>query len=235
MPPSGGSRCGLEFSFCSLEFVFGCCYSERRPHLNYFFMPEETKIQNSEGWQAFWLFIFDFFKVFILALAIIIPVRWFLFQPFVVTGDSMLPNFQDGNYLIIDELTYRFREPVRGEVVVMRFPHDPKQFFIKRIVGLPGERVVIRDNEVKIFNAEFSNGLALAESYLPPQVQTSGTFDRKLEEKEYFVLGDNRLSSSDSRIWGSLPRELVVGRVYLRLFPLPKFTIYNENAFETAD
>ena len=98
------------------------------------------------------LFIFDFLKVFVIAMAIIIPVRWFLFQPFVVTGDSMRPNFQDGNYLIIDELTYHLRQPERGEVIVLKFPNDTSQYFIKRIVGLPGERIVIDGGHVTIYN-----------------------------------------------------------------------------------
>lgn len=179
-----------------------------------------------EGFEPLKYFFFDFLKVFVMAVAIIIPVRWFLFQPFVVTGDSMRPNFHDGNYLIIDELTYRFREPARGEVVVMRFPQDPSQYFIKRIVGLPGEHIVIRDGRVTIYNPAHPKGFVLAESYLPSQNITYGNIDRLLGAGEYFVLGDNRLSSSDSRIWGSLPREDIIGRVYLRLYPVRDLELY---------
>ncbi len=179
------------------------------------------------GLSALRLFVFDFVKVFVIAVAIIVPIRWFLFQPFVVTGDSMLPNYEDGNYLIIDEITYRFREPQRGEVVVMRFPNDQSQFFIKRIVGLPGERIAIEEGQVVIFNGQESKGLVLEEGYLPRDNITFGNIDRNLGPNEYFVLGDNRLSSSDSRIWGTLPRQNIVGRVYIRLFPLRKFEIFN--------
>lgn len=171
-------------------------------------------------------FFFDFLKVFVMAVAIIIPVRYFLFQPFVVTGDSMRPNFEDGNYLIIDELTYRLREPSRGEVVVMRFPKDPSQFFIKRLVGLPGERVVIKEGRVTIYNAENPNGLLLNEPYLASQNITYGNIDRTLAADQYFVLGDNRLSSSDSRVWGALPGDDIVGRVYLRLFPVQELQLF---------
>ncbi|KKW23377.1 MAG: Signal peptidase I [Parcubacteria group bacterium GW2011_GWA2_51_12] len=179
---------------------------------------------------AIGLFAFDFLKVFIIAVAIIIPIRWFLFQPFVVTGDSMRPNFHNGNYLIIDELTYRFRSPDRGEVVVLRFPNDPSQFFIKRLIGLPGERVVIDNGRVTVFNEDNPNGLLLEEGYLPNQNITFGNVDRTLGETEYFVMGDNRLSSSDSRIWGPLPREDIVGRVYIRVFPVKDFEFYGAEA-----
>lgn len=172
------------------------------------------------------LFAFDFLKVFVIAVAIIIPIRWFLFQPFVVTGDSMRPNFLDGDYLIIDELTYRFRDPARGEVVVLRFPNDPSQFFIKRVTGLPGERIMITEGRVKIYSAEHEAGLVLDESYLANNNLTYGNVDLRLGEDEYFVLGDNRLSSSDSRVWGALKRKNIVGRVFLRAFPISEFQIF---------
>lgn len=181
------------------------------------------------------LFVFDFFKVFIIAIAIIVPVRWFLFQPFVVTGDSMRPNFHDGNYLIIDEISYRLREPERGEVVVLRFPNDPSQFFIKRIIGLPGERIVIENGKVKIYNQSRSEGLVLNEEYLPNNDSTYGNIDFKLSGDEYFVLGDNRLSSSDSRIWGPLERKYIVGRVYVRVLPVGDFSLFSVPAYSTAN
>ena len=194
-------------------------------------IPKITQLASSadrpEGHEPLRYFFFDFLKVFVMAVAIIIPVRYFLFQPFVVTGDSMRPNFHDGNYLIIDELTYRIREPERGEVVVMRFPKDTSQFFIKRIVGLPGEHIVIRDGRVTIYNADHPEGLILQEEYLPSQNITYGNIDRKLEKDEFFVLGDNRLSSSDSRVWGILPKEDIVGRVYLRLFPVQDLELFS--------
>lgn len=180
------------------------------------------------------LFIFDFLKVFIVAVAIIIPIRWFLFQPFVVTGDSMEPNYQNGNYLIVDEISYRLRPPARGEVIVLRFPNDPSQFFIKRIVGLPGERIVIENGRVRIVSEQNSQGAVLNESYLTSNNITYGNIDRVLQDDEYFVLGDNRLSSSDSRIWGVLKRKYVVGRAYLRVFPVSDFEIFNTPAYAPA-
>jgi len=188
--------------------------------------PEQPASPQPEGFEPLRYFFFDFLKVFLMAVAIIIPVRYFLFQPFVVTGDSMRPNFHDGNYLIIDELTYRLRTPARGEVVVMRFPKDPSQFFIKRIVGLPDERVVVKDGRVTIYNNEHLSGLILNEPYLSANNITYGNIDKKLAASEYFVLGDNRLSSSDSRVWGTLPKDDIVGRVYLRLLPVREFGLF---------
>lgn len=192
---------------------------------------EEQSADRRPIWGAAALFVFDFIKVFVIAVAIIVPVRWFLFQPFVVTGDSMRPNFEDGNYLIVDEITYRLREPHRGEVVVMRFPHDPSQFFIKRIVGLPGERVVVDNGHMTVYSPNSTDGTNLDETYLPNKNSTFGNVDRVLGPDEFFVLGDNRLSSSDSRIWGPLPRGSVVGRVYLRLFPLGDFKFFTQSYY----
>jgi signal peptidase I len=193
-------------------------------------MPEHNKPSSTLG--AVGLFIFDFLKVFIIAVAIIIPVRWFLFQPFVVTGDSMRPNFQDGNYLIIDEMTYHLRQPERGEVIVLKFPNDTSQYFIKRIVGLPNERIVIDNGHVTVYNAANPNGIALDESYLPNNNITYGNIDRTLGPNEFFVLGDNRLSSSDSRVFGALDRKYIVGRVLFRLFPTNELGQFSAPAYK---
>src|SRR5581483_7035077 len=115
------------------------------------------------------LFIWDFLKVILVALVIILPIRFYVFQPFLVSGSSMEPNFQNGQYLIIDELSYRFHEPGRGDVLVLRYPKDPKQFFIKRIIGLPGEKVQVDNGHVTIYNSQNPNGFVLDESYLPNQ------------------------------------------------------------------
>lgn len=183
---------------------------------------------------AFLLFAWDFLKVFGIAVAIIIPIRWFLFQPFVVTGDSMKPNFHDGNYLIIDELTYRFRPPVRGEVIVLHSPQNEKDFFIKRIIGLPGERIVIAAGRVRIYNQGNPEGMVLDEGYLPNNNLTYGNIDTTLKTDEYFVLGDNRLSSSDSRVWGILKGEEIVGRAVLRIFPVSEFQIFSPPQYYVA-
>jgi signal peptidase I len=168
---------------------------------------------------SFFLFVWEILKIVILALAIVIPIRYFLFQPFIVKGQSMEPNFENSNYLIIDELSYRFRDPQRGEVVVFRYPGNISQRFIKRIIGLPGEKIEIKNGQVLV------NGKILDESkYLPSGLQTTGNLQISLNENEYFVLGDNRIFSFDSRQWGVLPRKNIIGRVLIRAWPITNLT-----------
>lgn len=164
-------------------------------------------------------FIFEIVKIFIIALAIVIPIRYFLFQPFVVKGQSMEPNFHNGDYLIIDELSYRFREPQRGEIIVFKSPIDPFSCYIKRIIGLPGETIEIKNGVVEVYTKH--GPMVLNEkSYLPDDMKTPGDLKISLPEDHYFVLGDNRFQSYDSRKFGPLPRKNIVGRVYLRAWPL---------------
>lgn len=166
----------------------------------------------------------DIMRVLLVSLAIVLPVRYFLVQPFIVRGASMEPTFEDSEYLIVDELSYYLRAPERGEVVVFRYPRDPSQFFIKRIMGLPGEEVDIKDGHVTITNAQHPSGFAVDEPYLnPPNRPTYPNIQRKLGVDEYFVLGDNRDFSSDSRIWGILPKKNLTGRTLLRVWPLARF------------
>jgi signal peptidase I len=171
------------------------------------------------------LFFWELIKVFLFAVVIIVPIRYFLVQPFFVRGASMEPNFSNGEYLVVDELSYRFREPQRGEVVVFRFPGQPSQFFIKRIVGLPGDTVRIEEGRVVIHNKDHPEGAMLDESfYLPEHTRTGGQNMVELGENEYFVLGDNRAASSDSRMWGALPQKAIIGRTWIRAFPFDRFT-----------
>lgn len=157
-------------------------------------------------------------------MAIIVPIRYFLVQPFFVRGASMEPNFRDGEYLVIDEISYRMRDPRRGEVIVFQFPRNPSQYYIKRIVGLPGETVFIDDGQVTIRNDVYTQEVLLDESqYLLESVRTGGRVSITLGEEEYFVLGDNRPASSDSRSWGILDREGIVGRAWIRAFPFDSF------------
>ncbi len=165
-------------------------------------------------------FIWEIVKITAITLAIIIPIRYFLIQPFFVKGASMEPNFQDGQYLVIDEISYRWRAPERGEVIVFRYPPDPSQFYIKRIIGLPGDTVEISNGQVEIFNTEHPLGFILNESgYLPAGLATYGDINQKIGPDEYFVLGDNRQASFDSRRWGLVPRSNITGRVWVRAWP----------------
>ena len=174
--------------------------------------------------KSFLSFIFEVTKIVVIALAIVIPIRFFLFQPFIVKGQSMEPNFSDGNYLIIDELSYRLRSPQRGEIIVFKSPTNSSSRYIKRIIGLPGETIQIKQGKVMI-NGD-NDSLVLDEtSYLLENVETSGDLQVFLDFNEYFVLGDNRSASYDSRKFGSLSEENIIGRVYFRAWP---FTVLDK-------
>lgn len=168
-------------------------------------------------------FIFELLQVLLISLVIIVPVRYFLIQPFYVKGASMEPNFYDHEYLIIDEISYRLHTPARGEVVVFRPPTDPSQFFIKRVIGLPGETVEVGNGQVKIYNDAQPNGFVLDETFYLDQATTAGVKTVTLKSDEYFLLGDNRAASLDSRYFGSVKRSAIVGRVWVRGYPIDRW------------
>ena len=159
----------------------------------------------------------------VLAIIIVVPIRFFVAQPFVVEGESMHPTFESGDYLIVDELTYRLQAPKRGDVIVFRYPNDPSVFYIKRIIALPGETVHI-DHGVSTITKTDGSSIALNESYVVAEDATY-TQDTTLANDQYFVMGDNRPRSSDSRVWGPLPRKNIIGRAYVRLLPPGKIGI----------
>lgn len=191
--------------------------------------------------------IWELVKMVFWVIVIIVPLRVFLVQPFFVQGTSMEPSFEDREYLVINELGYKttkigfgygekeinlftiksFKEPKRGEVVVFRYPKNPSVYYIKRVIGLPGEKIEIKNGEVKIYNPENPEGFILDEgSYLSPGEKTLGDQVVELSDSQYFVLGDNRNYSSDSRSWGPVPRENIVGKVLLRAWPLRRATLF---------
>ncbi|MEK9168009.1 MAG: signal peptidase I [Patescibacteria group bacterium] len=169
-------------------------------------------------------FVWEVVKFAVLALIIVVPIRMYIASPFLVSGASMEPTFDTGHYLIVDELSYRFEKPKRGEVVVFKYPKDPSKFFIKRIIGLPGETVSINDGAVVIKNAAAPAGFILSEPYV--QSQKYDTLEVTLGDTEYFVMGDNRDASADSRIWGPLPENLITGRALIRLFPITQAAVF---------
>jgi len=174
--------------------------------------------------RKFFTFVWELAKIIIIASVIVIPIRYFLFQPFFVRGQSMDPNFENGDYLIIDEITYRFKAPQRGEVIVFKSPQNPSQRFIKRIIGLPGEIVEVKNGKVIIYTK--SGPQVLDESNYLPDLLTGGDIEIVLAEDEYFVLGDNRPFSFDSRRFGVLPEENIIGRVVFRAWPFDDMTIF---------
>ncbi|MBI2427137.1 MAG: signal peptidase I [Candidatus Kerfeldbacteria bacterium] len=193
---------------------------------------ELNKLQPSQEKSALkssLVFFVEILKVVLISLAIIIPVRHFLIQPFIVKGASMEPNFYDHEYLIIDEISYRLHEPERGDVVVIRDPRNTSQFFIKRIIGLAGETVRIHSGQITITNAENPDGFILDEQkYLDSSVVTSGSDTINLRDSEVLVLGDNRGSSLDSRVFGPVDMEKIVGRAWIRAWPLDRLTQFSD-------
>ncbi len=187
--------------------------------------------------------IWELVKMVFWVIVIIVPLRVFLIQPFFVQGASMEPNFEDKEYLIINELGYKttnvgfgsvdfftvkpYKELSRGDVVVFRYPRNPSIYYIKRVIGLPGEKIEIKNGKVIISNYENPNGFILDESgYLSPSVETAGEQVVQLTESQYFVLGDNRSASSDSRSWGPVPEEDVVGKVLIRAWPIRRAQLF---------
>lgn len=183
----------------------------------FFNKKKNTSKDDREGLGVFFI---EVLKIAIISLAIIIPVRYFLIQPFVVKGSSMEPNFSSGDYLIIDEISYRFNEPKRGDVIVFKYPRNPSQYYIKRIIALPGEKIQIMKGKIVIFNNEYPGGITLDESYIPKELKTPGDVDTVVGDNEYFVLGDNRTASSDSRVWGVLSQDEIIGRAWIRGWPV---------------
>lgn len=177
------------------------------------------------------LFLVDFLQTFLIAAAIFIFVYHFLCQPNQILGASMEPNFNNGEYILTDKITYRLRQPKRGDVIVFQYPGNLKTDFFKRIIAEPGESILIHNGRVYVFNEENPNGVELKEYYIPDDFYTSGGSRFPTDIKtlvpldSYFVLGDNREKSSDSRAWGTVPREDIIGRAIFRYWPPSKIGI----------
>ena len=181
-------------------------------------------------------FIIDVLETVIIALSIFAVIYLFAFQPHEVNGQSMdgIGNFHDGQYILTDKITYKFRDPQRGEVVVFKYPLDERYDYIKRIIGLPGEQIMLKENKVYIFNKEHPDGFELNESeFLAPTVITSGRAFLEegakitIPEGNYFVMGDNRPQSADSRTWGYVPENEIIGRSLFRYWPPSEMGVIN--------
>ena len=179
----------------------------------------------SDSWKGL---LKDLFTLALLIVVVVIPIRLFVMSPFVVDGESMHPTFENLDYLVVDELVYDFHAPARGDVIVFRYPGNPSIFYIKRVIGLPGETVSINHGVVTITTTA-GKTLSLAESYV---VDEDVTYNKSvsLTAGQYFVMGDNRPNSSDSRVWGPLPAQNIIGRVDLRLLPLAKSSFFPGSA-----
>ncbi len=173
-------------------------------------------MQKKEKKKGFWHDVLDVGIFTLKVLVIVIPIRMFIAQPFIVSGQSMLPSFHNGDYLIVDEISKKAHNPERGEVIVFRLPYNKSRYLIKRVVGLPGEKVSIQGSKV-IIETKNKESLQLSEKYIKEDFSTYGNWT--LGTDEYFVMGDNRNNSSDSRSWGVLNKKFIVGRTFLRLYP----------------
>ena len=191
--------------------------------------PNET-IPNDK---TLWASVKEWIQVIVIALIISLPIRFFIAEPFIVNGASMDPTFSTGQFLIVDRLSYRLENPQRGDVVVFEYPNNPSIYYIKRIIGLPGETITMKDGNITItkpsdatFTAANPKGLALSEPYIEVDHRSHDTLTTTLGANNYFVMGDNRLQSSDSRAWGDLNRDLIIGKPIIRLLPLPSISIW---------
>jgi len=164
--------------------------------------------------QSFW----ELMRFAMFAILIVVPIRVFIAQPFLVSGSSMFPTFKNADYLIVDEASYHLGNPKRYDVVVFRYPGDTSKFYIKRVIGLPGETVDVNGSTVTIKNNENKNGFVLDQPFIGSE--SNKTAHLELNDDEYFVMGDNRAASSDSRYWGPVPKDLMIGRALFRLLPL---------------
>lgn len=192
---------------------------------------ENHQIPPIKAKKYFWREALEWVKVIAIALAIAIPVRYFIAEPFIVSGPSMDPTFSSGQFLIVDRVTYRFEDPKRGDIIVFEYPYNRGVFYIKRIIGLPGERVRIEDGKIAIEKASTTEKIRIDEPYVKSYHLSKDTLilpevGKTLGKDEYIVLGDNRAESSDSRVWGTLARKFIVGRPFIRLTPLTAISIF---------
>jgi signal peptidase I len=181
-------------------------------------MEEELAgVKEESGWR-------ELFRFAILALVIVVPIRVLVAEPFVVSGSSMFPSLHDKDYLIVDKISYKLSDPSRDDVVIFRYPNDQTKFFVKRIIGLPNETVDIDGSAIIIKNTEHPDGFTLEEPFVKNTSTNNSHY--KLASDEYFVMGDNRSASSDSRYWGPLKRKLITGRAFGRLLPINDMAIW---------
>ena len=184
--------------------------------------PEQKKQKEKSGPSFFQ----ELIKMAAIVVLIVVPIRLYIAQPFIVSGASMAPTFHTGDYLIVDQISYRFNNPDRGDIVIFKYPNNPSKFFIKRVIGLPGEKIKIEKESIYIINEEHPDGFKYqlpTEAIDPPPTHTST--EEKLGEKQYFVIGDNREHSLDSRKWGPLEEKYIVGKAFLRLFPFQQIDV----------
>lgn len=186
-------------------------------------IPTDSKLPEKPK-QSFARGVGDFAKFAACVLIAVVAIRYLIAQPFIVSGASMSPNFATNDYLIVDELSYRFHPPQRGDVIIFHPPIDPSAYYIKRVIGIPGDHIEIKNGVVTITNKEYPNGIVLNEPYITKDTLTEDVV-KDVPAGDYFVMGDNRPESYDSRAWGLLPDQNITGRAFLRLFPFNEISV----------
>lgn len=186
-----------------------------------------------------WRFGAELIRTAIIVTVLAVAIRTLAVQPFVVEGSSMFPRFETSDFLIVDKITYRFEAPSRGDIIVFKYPYDLQTNYVKRVIGLPGETVKIQDGQVIVINSTYPNGVILDEPYVSagntttlPVTSASNEF--VVPADKYFVLGDNRRASSDSREWGFLPKEDIIGRVFVQAYPFARASWVNHASYVDA-
>lgn len=173
-------------------------------------------------------FLLDIAEVVFLAFGLYLLLNWFVFNLHNVDGDSMLPTLHNKEYLITNKIVNRIGYK-RGDIVIFKYPKMPSKEFVKRLIGFPKEKIQIINSKVIIYNNEFPEGFTLKEDYLAKNtLTTQNTFLKEgvimeIPENNFFVMGDNREVSSDSRQWGFVPKENMVGQAVLRIWPVRDF------------
>ncbi|MBU1085599.1 MAG: signal peptidase I [Candidatus Beckwithbacteria bacterium] len=183
-------------------------------------------MENDNFLKKIWLFFLDFIETIVIALAIFVVIYRFLFQPHQVKGNSMYDNFLDGEYLLTNKIVYQLHEPQLSDIIVFRAPKNEEYDYIKRIVGLPGDRIMVKNDRVYV------NGELFDEStYLDADIPTRpGSYIKEgltitVPQDSYLAFGDNRNNSSDSREWGVVPKENIVGKAWIIYWPLNKIGV----------
>jgi len=165
----------------------------------------------------------------VIAFGIVLPFRYFIAEPYVVSGESMSPTFESGDYLIVEKISIKKDGPNRNDVIVFNlkdptFKTDNERNLIKRVIGLPGETITMKGFEITIINKDNPEGFLLDEKFIVNK--SDGDFTITLDKDEYFVMGDNRPKSYDSRSWGTLKEREIIGKPILRLLPIQNINFY---------
>jgi len=200
-------------------------------------MSEEIFPQNNNPDSfSLWKFFAELSKTVLIVVALVYITRGFFLQPFIVDGASMEPKLHTNDYLLVDKISYRFTQPKRGDVIVFKYPNDTSVNYVKRVIGLPGETIRIDNGKVYLINSANPQGLLLNEPYINNSALTLLSDGQTKEDfpvpaDNYFVMGDNRPESSDSREWSYLPKKDVIGRVFLRAYPVEQISTFTDPTY----